>query len=348
MPPIHKKQNRSCAATQGACCAHCSPCAQRCGPTPAYLFMADECGMLRVVDPTTNEVVACMQMDCPAGMVIDCDLCKLYVANQQGTTLTVLSSNDLQTLHCIALQDERRSTCSQCMVCSSKLAFNPNNHHVYIPQPGSGTVAAVSGFHRCVVGFASVGGCPVAAAVNTHTNLVYVANLTNEIPVINSNSNCRFSTIALPCSAGVTDLIVNNCDSRIYALRDDGSIAVIGGTTNKLIQTFTPGEGAAAFALDQSIGLLYIINSARNAVLVYDICTLEEIGRLDIPGSACRCFARLAVNTRTHLVYVSDPCANTTYVMDGGLNVPIAKIHTAGQSMEINQCTQHCPVCARK
>jgi len=317
---------------------------------PAYVFIADECGTVHVVDPTLNDIVACVQMDCPAGMAIDCDLRKLYITDELGTTLTVLGSNNLQVLHCVALQDDCHDVCQpmQHTLSSLRLAFNPNDHHVYIPQPGSGLIAAINGFHDCVMDFIPVGGCPVAVAVNTHTNLVYVANHTNEIPVINSNNNDFFASIALPGDAGVTDLIVDSCDNRIYALRDDGSMAVIDGKTNNLIKSFSPAEGASALALDQSIGLLFIINAARNAVLVYDICTLEEIGRLDIPYDACQCFAQLAVNTRTHLVYISDPCAGKTYVMDGGLNVPIAEIPAAGHSMAIHQCMHNCPVCPRR
>jgi len=316
---------------------------------PAYLFIADDCGALRVVDPTSNEVVACVQVDYPAGMAIDCDLRKLYVANEQGTSLTVLNTSNLQGLNCIALQEYHNTYMTmQGELRSTRLAVNPNNHRVYIPQPGSGRLAVVNGFQDCLLDVVRVGGRPVVAAVNQRTNLVYVANHTNEIPVLNSNNNQVFACVSLPGDAGVKDVVVDNCDSRVYALREDGSVAVIDGATNTLIESICPPDGAAALAVDQSIGLLYFINAARNAVLVYDTCTLEQIGRLDIPRSVCRCLAQLVVNTQTHLVYISDPPANKTHVIDGGLNMPIAEIPAAGQSMALHSCTQNCPICMRR
>ena len=347
MPPLHHQHHLPRAPAQGAfdfCCPQ--PAHHTCKPTPAYLFIADNCGALRVVDPDTNKTVACTQVRCPAGIAIDCDLCKLYVANEQGSALTVLSTNNLQQLGCIPLQ-ECRNTCVPAQD-SLRLAVNPNNHRVYIPQPDSGKLAVVNGFHNSLMDLVRVGGCPVAAAVHSRTNLVYVANHTSEIPVLNSNSNQVFTHIILPGDSGVRDVLVNHCDNRIYALRDDGSIAVMNSTTNTLVQSVHPPGGGVTLALNPAIGLLFVINEARDAVLVYDTCTLEQVGTLDIAPSTCHCFAQLAVNTHTHLVYISDPCADTTYVMDGGMNIPIAEIPTAGQSLAVLSCAQNCPVCARR
>jgi len=356
MPPLHKRnnnqpRNRPNAATQAGYDTyypHAYPTAQSynpCRATPAYVLIADECGAVHVADPDALEVIACVGADAPAGLAIDCELHRLYATNAQGSVLTVIDSECFQVLNVVALQ-KQHNACPAVMN-DIRSVVNLNNHRVYIPQPDSGSLAVVSGFRNCLMGIVQVGGSPVAVAVNQRTNLVYIANYTNEMPIVNSNNSCLVGAVALPGQAAVTDVIADNCDNRIYALRDDGSLTVIDGAANCVIQALCIPSGAATFALDQSLGLLYVINAAQNAVLVFDTCMLEQVGKLEIPHAPCQRFAQLAVNVLTHVVYVSDSCCCKTYVVDGGMNTFIGEIPAAGQALEVLCCAQNCPPCVR-
>ena len=308
------------------------------------MFIAQEqAGTIGVVDPITNEIISEIPIDNnPSALAQDCALCRVYAVNAQGSLLSVIDTATLKLIANVPLGTAARVSASVVHP-----AANPNNHSVYIPVPGQGSLAVVSGFDNSVITTVGVGGSPVAAAVSQRTNLVYVANNTNTIPVINSNNNSVFTNIVLPGSAVVTDITADSCDNKIYALRSDGSIAVINGASNTVCDIITPPGGAAVIALDPSIALMYVINQARNEVLIYDTCTLQQIGTLDIPSNADTQFTQLAVNYLTHLVYVTDSGNNKTFVVDGGLNSVVAEVPQSGNAIVALNCNLNCPVCSR-
>jgi hypothetical protein len=221
-------------------------------------------------------------------------------------------------------------------------AVNPNNHLVYVPGSG-GMVHVFSGYDNSSVGTVYVDGNPTAAAVNPNTNLVYIANNTGTIPVVNSNTNTVVSEVRPPSCVPVVDIQVNPCTNQIYALRRDGSILIINGTCNCVENTFRPDCGASAIALDPSLGLLYAINSSHRAVSVFNAC--DFIGTLPLPVNGKTHLSSLAVNSATHLVYVTDSGNNVTFVADGGMRtlVETAPVGSAPHGAAVLACDGECP-----
>lgn len=311
------------------------------GSLPSFAYVANADGSLSVIDPVTHQVIKTIATGLSInGLVDDCPLRRLYAFDAAANILLVLDSSSNAELARFPLGGVTRAAAGEV-----RPAVNPNNHMVYVPLGSNGTVAVVNGFGSALIGQIAVGGVPVAAAVGQKTNLVYIANNTNVIPVINSNNNTVFTSLSLPGSAAATDIITDPCDSRVYALRSDGSITVLNGLTNAVEETFTPPGGAAALALDPSLSLLYVIDAARQRVLVYDTCTMQQIGELAVVVSEGTRFEQLAVNFVTHLVYLTDSASGSTQIIDGGLNTVVEQVDAGGGAVVCMNCNPNCPRC---
>ena len=289
-------------------------------------------GALSVVDPITHEITGAIPVGTsPLGLAADPGLRKLYVTDSVGGDLWVVDAETGEVTP-VAVGTG-----------AGFPAVNPNNRLVYVPLAG-GSVAVVNGFNDQLLSFVPVGGTPTAATVNPRTNLVYIANGTNTVPVINSNTNATFAEVSLPDGLAASDVADDPCNNCVYVLCGDGSVAVINGSSNAVREVFRPGEGADAIALDPGLGLIYLASGGQ--VLVYDMCTLDEVGALDLGLPAGARPRRVAVNGITHLVYVTDT-EGTVHVADGGANTQVNAFPGGAQPFDVAvlNCEPPCPSC---
>jgi len=306
-----------------------APCSQ-----PAYAYVGNRGdGTLSVVDPVTHEAAGTIPVGTsPYGLAADPGLRKVYVTDAGGSSLWVVDADSGEVSASVPVGAG-----------AGFPAVNANNRLVYVPLAG-GMVAVVNGFNDQLLSYAPVGGTPVAAAVNQRTNLVYIANGTNTVPVINSNTNAIFAEVALPAGMTSRDVAADPCRNKILVLGGDGSVAVADGSTNAVEEVFRPAQGASAMALDPGLGLLYLVSGDQ--VLVYSLCTYQEVGALDLglPGGAQP--QRVAVNGATHLVYVTDT-AGTVHVADGGANAQVSAFAGGAQPYDVAalNCEPPCPSC---
>jgi len=289
-------------------------------------------GSLSVIDPITHEISGTIPVGTsPLGLAADPGLRKLYVTDAAGSNLWAVDAGSGAV------------TAVPVGAGAGFPAVNPNNRMVYVPLAG-GSVAVVNGFDNQLLSSVPVGGTPTAAAVNPRTNLVYIANGTGTVPVINSNTNAVFAEVTLPDGLTASDVSIDPCSNCVYVLCADGSMAVVNGSTNEVQKVFRPGEGATALALDQGLGLLYLASGSQ--VLVYDMCTFEEVGALDLGLPAGAQARRIAVNGITHLVYVTDT-NGTVHVADGGANTQVNSFPGSAQPYDaaVLNCEPPCPSC---
>ena len=306
-----------------------APCSQ-----PAFAYVANQgSGTLSVIDPVTHEVSGAIPVgSIPLGLAADPGLRRLYVTDASDGNLRVVDADTGQVTAAVPVGAG-----------AGFPAVNTNNQLVYVPAAG-GSVAVVNGFSNQLLSAVPVGGNPTAATVNPRTNLVYVANGTSTVPVINSNTNAIFAEVPLPAGLDARSLAADPCDNNIFVLCDDGSVAMINGASNSVEKVFRPADGASAAALDSGLGLLYLASGSR--VLVYDLCTLQQVGTLPMDSPPAVHPLRIAVNGITHLVYVTDE-NGAAYVVDGGTNTQV-NAFTAGArpyDTAVLNCEAPCPSC---
>ena len=302
-----------------------APCSQ-----PAYAYVANRGNdTLSIIDPITHGISGAVDLGAPPlGLAADPGLRKLYVTETGGSGLLVVDG------------DTGAVTASVSVGAGAGFpAANTNNRLVYVPLAG-GSVAVVNGFNDMLLSSLPVGGAPAAAAVNPRTNLVYVANGTGTVPVINSNTNAIFAEVPLPGGLTARDVVAEPCGNSIFVVCDDGSVAVINGTSNAVTEVLRPAEGVTTAAVDAGLGLLYLVSGG--GVLVYSLCTLQQVGALPAGTQA----QRIAVNGVTHLVYITD-ANGTTYVVDGGANSPVNVVTGGAQPFDVAVlgCEAPCPSC---
>ena len=290
-------------------------------------------GTLSVIDPITHEISGSIPVGAsPLGLAADPGLRRLYVTDATDGSLRVVDADTAQVIAAIPIGAG-----------AGFPAVNTNNRLVYVPMAG-GSLAVVNGFTNQLLSAVPVGGTPTAAVVNLRTNLVYVANGTGAVPVVNSNTNAIFAEVPLPGGLDARSLATDPCDNNIFVESGDGSVAMINGTTNSVEKVFRPANGASAAALDPALGLLYLASGSQ--VLVYDLCTLTQVGTLPMNAPPASQPQRIAVNGITHLVYITD-ANGTAYVVDGGTNTQVSAVTGGAQPYDAAalNCEAPCPSC---
>ena len=303
---------------------------------PAYAYAANQGGnSLSVIDPVTHAIVNTFPLGItPFGLAADPALRRLYVTGTGNDMLAVDGDTGEVTARIPVGAGARFPT------------VNPNNRLVYVPLYDSGTVSVVNGFTGAPLSAVHVGGTPMAAVASPRTNLVYIANGAGTVPVINSNTNTIFAQVPLPDGLTARDLAADPCGNNIYVVCGDGSVALVNGTSNAVEEVFRPAQGAQAAGLDPGVGLLYLASGSQ--VLVYDLCTLREVGALPLASPPAAQPRRIAVNGLTHLVYITDT-NGYTYIADGGTNSRVsAAASPQPYDAAVLNCEPNCPACGAK
>jgi len=226
----------------------------------------------------------------------------------------------------------------------SGIAVNINNQLVYIASPRNSFVAVVNGHTDEFMSYLPVAGAG-SVTVNPNTNLIYFSTAAG-LEVINGNSNQSLGTIAYQSDNGLKNLLVNTCKNNIVASDGEYGLVLFNGKSQTLIESAEAENGIYAMAIDSGLGLLYAVNAARNAVHVYDACSLELLGRITLtppPGL----LTDISVDQRNHIAYITDSVNKLTYVADAGLSQQIgAAVGTgAGDHAITLACYSNCKLC---
>jgi YVTN family beta-propeller protein len=162
-----------------------------------------------------------------------------------------------------------------------------------------------------IVSQLQVEGNADSVAVNTQTNMVYVAN-TIELVAINGATNQIVARIqetpatqtapAQPTLVGTSAVAVDETSNTVYVADDAGlnAISVINGSTNVVTDTIQVGNDPVGIAVNPVTHMLYVSNHLDKSVSVIDgttNTTVATISLSDFPND-------LAINASTNVVYV--------------------------------------------
>jgi len=186
----------------------------------------------------------------------------------------------------------------------------------------------------------AAGTDPVAVAVNSATNTVYVANAgSNNVTVINGATNTVAATIAT--GAGPNAIAINQIANRLYVTdKQGGGINVINGATNGTV-ILGAGTTPVSIALNPVTNKSYIINQGSNNVTVYDCDTNSLVTSVSLPGSSELGSAATAINPITNKLYMTfhGGSAQNVYVFDGATNLVAPLNVSNGEGLAVNPAT---------
>ncbi|MGB8771197.1 MAG: YncE family protein, partial [Candidatus Korobacteraceae bacterium] len=166
-----------------------------------------------------------------------------------------------------------------------------------------------------VIDTVSVGPDPMALAVNSATNKIYVTTATDY--TINIIDGATDNTTTLNVGLIPLDVAVDSTRDKIYVVGIlsgfTGGVTVIDGATLSTT-TVQVGRGSAHVAVNPTTNKIYVTNSADDTVTVIDGATLStttvQIGQYTEPTT-------IKVNEIADKIWVLDYNANSVTVIDG-------------------------------
>jgi len=179
----------------------------------------------------------------------------------------------------------------------------------------------------------SVGPWPIAVAVNTVTNKIYVANSDSDTVSVIDGANNAVTTVKVGKSP--TEIAVNTITNKIYvAKRGNNTVSVIDGASNN-VTTVEVGKSPVAVAVNTVTNKIYVANSDSDTVSVIDgasnAVTTVKVGKSP---------AAIAVNTVTDMAYVANNDSDTVSVISGARNdVATVTVEASPAAVAVNTVT---------
>jgi YVTN family beta-propeller protein len=297
-------------------------------------------GTVTVIDANNSNNTTTIHTEFnPYGVAVNPVTNKIYVSNYCGNEDEFFDCLNAGTVTVIDGATNQTTTVNV-EYYPSGVAVNPNTNKIYVVNTcGSdvnclsvATVSVIDGASNTVIATPDVGFLPLnqvfaAEAVNSVSNQVYVPNCGSDgnclspgaVTVIDGANNT--TNIAMP--AVPYDVAVNATTNRIYVSNNDrgtGSVAVIDGSANQIIQVVNVGYNARGVAVDSVTNEIYAVNSCGSDPICVSAGTVTVINGLtyskglvavgDGPES-------VAVNETTDRIYVPNNRDNTASIIAG-------------------------------
>ena len=186
---------------------------------------------------------------------------------------------------------------------------------------------------QTLVSTVPTGFMPVALAINSVTNKIYVANTnSNTVTVIDGATN---SAVTVPVGWAPQAVAVDSAINKIYvANANSNTVTVIDGTNNATSTVEVGGE-PLAIAANPVTNKIYVSNYHGNSVTIIDGTTNSTL--TVAVGSYPEA---LAINQITNQVYVVNCGGGNVTIIDGATNSTFAvAVGAAPEALAINQQT---------
>ena len=240
------------------------------------------------------------------------------------------------------------------------IVLNPASNKVYAVDPGHHAVAIIdvaAHTSRSV----KVGDDPLAIAVNSASDRVYVLNTTSgTVSVLDGKTDAVIATVnvgkwpyVLAANPGENKVYVSNIFSNAITIIDGttntaktvnagsadaiaidskrnkafllgyeaSSLIVLNGSDNSLSRMLTGAIHLWGIALDETAGTLYVTRIGNG-----DVVAIDENSNTFTPIGAGQLPCAVAVNAKTNTVYVANYGDDSVTVIDGAKRVAVATI----------------------
>ena len=257
-----------------------------------------------VIDGVTNTVLATVPVGhYPNGIAVNPKTNTIYVANLNSGSLSIINGTKLTT--------------SKVWIGPSpaKVAVNVSTNKVYVTlEDQEGALAVIDGKKHKLIASIPLPPYPLSVAVDTRTNLIYVADFLcgcGQVSVIDGRTNETVSTIALPGASMVVGVALDPRNQFAYATDENSGFYVIdlgsGTVLGEVGNLSSPNEVAAipgtSFAVEPDTGSdRAVFIAAKNLSVKKRV----RVGKFP---------TGVAVNATTKRVYVANRLSNTVSVI---------------------------------
>jgi len=173
----------------------------------------------------------------------------------------------------------------------------------------------------------TVGSQPYAIALDSVTNMIYVANSGDgTVTAINGATNSVAATIGVQSKPWA--IAVNPVTAMIYTTNSgSGTVSVINSATNSVKATIGVGSKPVAVAVDPVTDMIYTANMNGNSVSVINGATNSVTTTIGVGSEPYA----IVVDPVTNMIYVANYGGGTVTAINGATNSVTATI-TAGSS----------------
>jgi YVTN family beta-propeller protein len=217
-----------------------------------------------VLDGNTNTIIATVPVgDYARGVAVNPITNSVYVCNSSNNgTVNTLSVIDGGTNSVI-------DTVPVGVAGGYAIAVNPTTNKVYFADSdsNSGSMSVLDGSTNTVIATVPVGFDPMAIAVNTITNMVYISNFaSNSVSVLDGSTNTVIATV--PVGVNPSGVAVNPTTNLIYVSSNSGMMNVLDGSTNSIIAT-VPVGGGVKIAVNPTTNMVYVSGGKLSVIQGY-------------------------------------------------------------------------------
>jgi len=236
----------------------------------------------------------------PADIKVNIHTNKIYVANRESDSVSVIDSNSGNT-KTIRVGVEPRA-----------IAVDGTSNKIYVVNERSNTVSVIDGYNDTKVLDIPVGRGPSAIAVDSIDNKIYVANqFSDTVSVINGYNYTKEHDIPIrepsAIALGYQDIFIANQDT----------VSVIDRYNYTKEHDLPVGEGPSAIALgggvDNPNGKIYVANQLSNTVSVINGHDYTKEHEIPVGGAP----SAIGYDQIYDKIYVANIVSNTVSVIDG-------------------------------
>lgn len=185
------------------------------------------------------------------------------------------------------------------------VAVNPVTNTLYVLNQSSATISIIDGATGKLLGSIPIIDRISLIEIIPETNSIYVAGQ-QKLYVFDSTSGQLKTRLEYPPLFFLEYMVVNPKLNRIYLGVSSGSIVVVDGNSNSIIQTISVTEDVSGLAVNLETSQLYVTNadSTSNELVIIDGNTHEISRTIKLPGTSF--ISGLAVNPATNRAYVTN------------------------------------------
>ena len=264
-------------------------------PDGSRVYVADNCGAVRVIDASINTVIAAIPVVCPQNVVVSPDGTRLYVTSgcyNWGAlgTVSVVDTATNTVSDNISLGDYTQ-------LYLKGLAISPDGSRLYaggcFANPGSpgNNVFVLDTATKSVIAAVTVenvwdlGGLVVspngAQVYVCHTNFYN----TGFVSTLSTATNTVAGTVVVP--GGPMGPAVTPNGQQVYVSHPGGSIvSVISPATNTVLATVSVGSWTTGLAVTPDGASVYAANYSASTVSVISTATNTVIATIPVAGGA--------------------------------------------------------------
>jgi YVTN family beta-propeller protein len=232
------------------------------------------------------------------GIVLNTATHKIYVVDQAHGAVVIINT----------LTGAARSIATGAH--PDAIAVNKATNRIYVVNSGAGYVSVLDGATDQVTGTIKTDRRPYYIAINEATNKAYVSNTFSKVMTVLDLATGTPSDWPIGSGDAVA---VDPKKDQVYLLGyEDPNLRIMNGASGEVTREPVGSIHAWAPALDEGFRKLYVTRVGSGDVLVVD---LESRTHTVIRVGNYPC--AIAVNPKTHMVYVANYVDNTVSVIDG-------------------------------